>query len=62
MNSFWVGFPIPFYDFSYIRLCTTEGEMTISMRASLFVKISFTDKPVEVSLDPALRERITTAD
>jgi len=35
--------------------------MTISMRASLFVKISFTDKPVEVSLDPALQERITTA-
>ncbi len=48
-----VGFPILFSDFSYIRLCTTEGEMTISMRASLFVKISFMYKPVEVTSDPA---------
>ncbi len=58
---FLVGFPILFSDFSYIRLCTTEGEMTISMRASLFVKISFIYKPVEVSSDPALLERITAA-
>ncbi len=62
MNSFWVGFPIPFFDFSYIRLCTTEGKITISMWVSLFVKISSIYKPVEVSPDPALREHITTAD
>jgi hypothetical protein len=34
--------------------------MAIPMQASLLVKISFIYKSVEVSPDPALRERITT--
>ncbi len=36
--------------------------MAIPMQASLFDKISFMYKPVEVSPDPAFREQITTTD